>query len=322
MALNPLTDQHIVALAGGVGGAKLAHGLAQIVAPGHLSIIGNVGDDFERYGLHISPDLDTVMYTLAGKANPKTGWGLQGETWNNLEMMRVYGEDPWFSLGDHDLATHILRTHWLKEGLSLTEITHRLSQHLGLSQHLLPVTDDPLATVVDTVEYGILPFQEYFVKHRWQPQAKSVSYHGAAAAVLSAQAQTALDNADLIVICPSNPILSIAPILAVPQMRQYLLQRRVPVILVSPLIGGKAVKGPTDKLMNELGLDASTLGIARYYADLIDTIVVDIHDHHELKTVRQEFNTLRIFETPTLMKTTEDRRSLAERLLNHISEAI
>lgn len=312
---------HIVALAGGVGGAKLAHGLSKILPAGHLTIIGNVGDDFVHYGMHISPDLDTVMYTLTDRANPATGWGLVNESWQNKTMMTAYGEDIWFSLGDRDLATHILRTHWLSEGRTLTDITAHLCGRLGLGHHLLPATNDPLRTIVATKEHGLLPFQEYFVKHRWQPTVESVYYEGAEQAQTTTRVREAFRHADLIIICPSNPILSIAPILAVSEIRDLIAHRRVPAVLVSPLIAGRAVKGPTDKLMKEMGLSADVSGIARFYNELIDVMVMDTQDQHHADSLRREFNNLQLFATTTLMQSLEDRRLLSEHILNYISEA-
>ncbi len=214
-----MSTKSVVALAGGVGGAKLVYGLAQIVPAERLTVVGNVADDFELYGLHISPDLDTVMYTLAGIANPETGWGVAGDSWQMLDMLVRYGEEGWFRLGDRDMATHLLRTYWLAQGLSLTEVTTRLASALGVRQRLLPVTDDPLATLVDTVEYGTLAFQEYFVRRRWQPVARRVWFDGAEMARMTPAVAQALAEADLIILCPSNPVLSIAPILAVQGVR-------------------------------------------------------------------------------------------------------
>lgn len=308
----------VVALAGGVGGAKLAHGLAQALPPNMLTVIGNVGDDFEHYGLHISPDLDTVMYTLAGIANPVTGWGQTDETWQLKAMLQTYGEDVWFSLGDRDIATHLLRTDWLRRGHRLTDITLHLTRQLHIQHNILPVTDDPLRTMVQTVEYGLLPFQEYFVKHRWQPTAEAVLYEGAARARISPEAEAALRNADIIAICPSNPMLSIAPILAVPDMRSLLEMRRAPTILVSPLINGKAVKGPTDKIMRELGLQPSTLGVVRYYEGLLDYVFVDQADQQDIAAVKQQYPELHVLQTTTLMNSVADRLALAQHILAYI----
>lgn len=324
MALNELheywQDKHIVALAGGVGGAKFAHGLAQCLPDNHLTVVVNTGDDFSHYGLHISPDLDTVMYTLTDYANPETGWGMRGETWQMGSMLQSYGEEVWFNLGDRDLATHLMRTQGLAQGKSLTDITLQLSQALGLNQTLLPATNDPIATVVQTKELGQLAFQEYFVKHRWQPTLTTIDYMGQAEATLTPEVATAFQTADLIVICPSNPLLSIAPILAVQGIRDAMAARTVPAMLISPLINGKAIKGPTDKIIRELGLSNSQLGIAQYYEGLIDILVIDESDRDEATQVQMAYPTLSIYETPTLMQSYTERYELAVRTLNRIGE--
>mgnify|MGYP001365137085 FL=1 len=306
-----MSAKRVVALAGGVGGAKLVYGLAQVLPAGQLTIIGNVADDFTLYGLHISPDLDTVMYTLAGIANPETGWGIAGDSWQMLEMLVRYGEEGWFRLGDRDVATHVLRTHWLAQGVPLTEVTARLTRALGVPHRLLPVTDDPLATMVDTVEYGILPFQEYFVRRRWQPVARRVWFEGAETARMTAEVAQALAEADLVVICPSNPVLSIAPILAVGGVRQALQGRAGRCVAVSPFIGGQAVKGPAAKLMPELGLDISVNGLWNFYAGLVDGLVIDVAD-----TPQSVGEHKAILMTYTLMKTDDDKVRLAKEILD------
>ena len=309
MVLNP----RVVALAGGVGGAKLVYGLSKILTPEQLIIIGNVGDDFELYGLHISPDLDTVMYTLAEVANPDTGWGLADDTWQMFDMLRVYGDDAWFRLGDRDLATHLLRTQWLRQGLSLTAVTARLAGALGVLQPLLPVTDDPLATIVDTEEQGTLAFQEYFVRHRWQPTVRRYWFRGAEQARMAEPAAAALRDADVIVVCPSNPVLSIEPILTVPGMRDTLRNRRGPCVAVSPFIGGRAVKGPAEKLMREMGLDISPRGLMDYYGEMLDGLVVDISDREQSQKLEKP-----VLVTQTLMQSVEDKARLAGEVLDWI----
>lgn len=323
MALkNENLHPKIVALAGGVGGAKLAHGLARILPPNHLTIIVNTGDDFVHRGLNISPDLDTVMYTLGEIANPKTGWGIDGDTFQNYEMLERYGVAPWFRLGDRDLATHFLRTEALKNGQTLTQVTRQLSQALGIQQTILPATDDPFATLVDTQEYGRLEFQEYFVKFRWQPTVVGLSYKGEGEAQATNMALDAIHHADLIVICPSNPLLSIEPILRLGGMREAIQSRHVPCIAVSPLIGGKAVKGPAAKLMEELHLDASVKGIAAYYTGLIDGLVMDTADTDAVEELRKVAPALSLIVTQTLMETIEDRERLAGEILKWILEGI
>lgn len=312
---NDDSSPHVVALAGGVGGAKLAHGFARILPPGHLTVIVNTGDDFVHHGLNISPDLDTVMYTLGGIANPKTGWGIEGDTLQNFEMLERYGQAPWFRLGDRDLATHLIRTQALKNGQTLTEVTRQLSGVLGIQHTILPATNDPFATVLHTQEYGWLEFQEYFVKFRWQPTVIGISYKGEGEARATDAALDAIANTDLVVICPSNPLLSIEPILRLYGMREAILARRVPCVAVSPLIGGKAVKGPAAKLMGELHLDASAAGIARYYDGLIDGLVIDSADSDAVEELRGVVSALSPFVTQTLMETTEDRERLAGEIL-------
>jgi LPPG:FO 2-phospho-L-lactate transferase len=314
MVLDPLDPQNkVVALAGGVGGAKLAVGLANVLAPDQLTIIGNVGDDFELYGLHISPDLDTVMYTLAEVANPATGWGLAGDTWQMLDMLKCYGEEAWFRLGDRDLATHVLRTQWLAHGITLTEVTGRLARGLGVRHRFLPVTDDSLRTMVDTVEEGPLGFQEYFVRRHWQPTVTRVWYEGADRARLTTQVETVLQEARIIIVCPSNPVLSIMPILAVPGLRAALEQRRGTCIAVSPFIGGKAIKGPAVKIMGELKLDISPRGLVGYYDGLLDGLVIDEADR---ECVAEE--DIPLLVTRTLMQSAEDKERLARECLEWV----
>ena len=305
MALNTFF-RSVVVLAGGVGGAKFADGLAQCLPPGALTVIVNTGDDFRQYGLAISPDLDTVMYTLAGLANPVNGWGLDGDTTQMLGMLRRYGDDAWFGLGDKDLATHLLRTQWLAEGLTLTDVTCRFTQALGIASAILPMSDDPAPTLVDTVEYGILSFQEYFVKYRWQPTAKQVVIDSAARPTAAASA--ALEQAELILIAPSNPVLSIEPILKGGFM-ELLAARQVPCIAISPIVNGQALKGPAVKLMIEMGLESSANGIAAYYGKekLIDCLVIQSGDR---------VDGTRTLATDIVMHSVSDRARLAQEVIS------
>lgn len=314
MVLNAQTK--VVALAGGVGGAKLVYGLSKILTPQQLTIIGNVGDDFELYGLHISPDLDTVMYTLADVANATTGWGLADESWQMLDMLQRYGEETWFHLGDRDLATHILRTHWLAQGLSITTVTERLMRGLGVPFRLLPVTDDPLATMIDTIEKGTLAFQEYFVRQRWQPTIKRVWFDHADEARPTEPVISALQEADIFIICPSNPVLSIEPLLVVPGVRQLLEKRHGPCVAVSPFIGGKAVKGPAEKLMRELNLDISPRGLEAYYGGMLDGLVIDIVDRDQPQPEAA------VLVTPTFMQSQEDKVRLAGTVIEWVGSLI
>lgn len=308
MALTRESGSRIVALAGGVGGAKLVDGLARNLPPGALTIIGNTGDDFRHYGLAISPDLDTIMYTLAGVAHPVNGWGLADDTRQMIGMMQRYSDEAWFGLGDRDLATHLLRTQVLASGKPLSEVTTWLTGLLGIASHLIPMSDDRIATTVETVEQGTLEFQEYFVRYRWQPVVKRIWYEGAERARPAPGVIEAIEQATAIVICPSNPILSIEPILQVPSIRATLERRTVPCIAVSPIIAGMAVKGPTVKLMTELALDASVAGVAAYYGSLIDGIVIDTQDQGMV--IQPQVRTTNI-----MMNTIDDRVRLAAEVL-------
>ncbi|MPZ55968.1 MAG: 2-phospho-L-lactate transferase [Rhizobiales bacterium] len=300
----------IVAMAGGVGGAKLADGLARCIGT-ELTVIVNTGDDFEHLGLHISPDLDTVMYTLAGIANPATGWGIAGETWNTLEHVARLGGPDWFKLGDRDLATHILRTQRLRGGERLTDITAGLCSALGLPARVLPMSDDPVRTIVQSGA-DRYPFQDYFVRLKCAVPVTALHFEGVASARPSREVEAALTDPSLtaIVLCPSNPYLSIDPILAVPGMRLLIGKAGVPVVAVSPIIGGAAVKGPAAKIMAELGVTPSVTGIAEHYRGLIDGLMIDAVDADLAGGI--EAMGIRVRTAPILMRTNEDRRKLAE----------
>jgi LPPG:FO 2-phospho-L-lactate transferase len=301
----------IIALAGGVGGARLANGLARVLPEGKLTVVVNTADDFEHLGLHISPDPDTVMYTLSGLADAERGWGLAGETWRCMEAVGRLGGETWFALGDHDLATHIERTRRLNSGETLSQITADFAARLGIRQSIVPMTDQRVRTIVRTTA-GALPFQEYFVRQRCEPQVVGLEFEGAAAAVPSPGFGAAMraDSLSGIVICPSNPFLSVDPILAVPGVRAWLSERRVPCIAVSPLIGGKAVKGPAAKMMAELGLAATPRAIADHYEGLIDGLVIDQAD------ASQAFE--ECYVTDTLMRGGADQERLAREALGYV----
>ncbi|HXZ02648.1 MAG TPA: 2-phospho-L-lactate transferase [Stellaceae bacterium] len=303
----------VLALAGGVGGAKLADGLAALLG-GRLGVIVNTGDDFEHMGLSVSPDLDTVMYTLAGIANPETGWGIAGESWAFLDQAARLGGPSWFRLGDRDLATHVLRTERLRRGERLSAITADLCRRLGIAAHVLPMSDDPVRTVVETAE-GPLAFQEYFVRRRCEVPVTGFAFAGAAEARPTEEIAAALAAADLaaIVICPSNPFVSVDPILAVPGLRPALRRRGAPIVAVSPIIGGAAVKGPAAKMMRELRLDPSALTVAEHYAGFIDGMLIDEADGS--LAPRLEARGLAVRIAPTLMKTQDDRRAVARQAL-------
>lgn len=302
---------NVIALAGGVGGAKLADGLAQVLPPEDLTIIVNTADDFEWYGLHISPDLDTVMYTLAGAANPVTGWGLAGDTFQALEMLGRYGQEIWFHVGDGDLATHVLRTHWLREGLTLTAVTGALARALGVQVTILPMSDAPVRTVVETDE-GPLPFQEYFVRRAWQPVVRSIRFEGVGAARPTFAVMATLRSADAVILCPSNPFVSIGPILALPGVREAL--RNAPrVVAVSPIVGGQALKGPAAKMMAELGQPISPVSVAQGYGDFLSGFVLDWADQAEADRIAAMG--IRPFVTDTIMRDRADRARLAREIL-------
>ena len=303
----------IVALAGGVGGAKLADGLYRSIAPDELTVIVNTGDDFDLFGLRISPDADTVLYTLAGVANPDTGWGIAGDTFATLEMMRRYGEDTWFLLGDRDFATHIQRTRWLHEGRTPTQVTSALATALGVRARLLPMCDTPVATRVRTPD-GELAFQDYFVRRHHQDVVLGIRLDGIDEARLSQPVREAITQAEVIVFCPSNPIVSIGPILAVPGMRDLVQSARAPRVAISPIIGGQALRGPADRMLAGLCDEVSAFGVARLYADLLDGIIIDHTDAALAERISKTLR-LRVLVTDTVMREPADRLRLAEETL-------
>ena len=270
----------VVALCGGVGGAKLAYGLSRVLSPEKLCIVVNTGDDFEHFGLHISPDIDTVTYTLADIAHESQGWGRADEQWTVMQELKHLGGENWFKLGDRDIALHLLRTQMLRAGNTLTEVTAHLTTKFGLRHAILPMSNAPVRTVVETDE-GELAFQDYFVRRRCEPKVRALRYVGAEKAQIPIEVARALDDENLrgVIVCPSNPYLSIAPILAVADLRQRLRDLSAPVLAVSPIVGGLAMKGPAAKMMGELGATtAKALGIARLYSDFIDALLIDRQD--------------------------------------------
>ena len=303
----------VVAICGGVGGAKLALGLNRLLGA-DLTIIVNTGDDFEHLGLHISPDIDTVMYTLAGLSDQERGWGRADETWNFMASLEQIGGAPWFRLGDRDLAMHIERTRALRGGASLTDFTTSVARTLGIASAILPMSDDRVETVVDT-DVGQLPFQEYFVRLQCKPRIRQLSFRNAERAVANPSALKALSDPALtaVIICPSNPFLSIDPILAVPGIRSALDQVSAPIIAVSPLIAGQAVKGPTAKIMSELGVPADSVSIAQHY-EFLNGLVIDNADQNDASRIA-----VRTHVTPTLMKSIEDRDRLAAACMDFVS---
>ena len=316
----------IVALAGGVGGAKLAHGLAQVLPPEDLTVIVNTGDDFEHYGLYICPDLDTVCYTLAGLANPDTGWGRVDETWTVIENASLLGGPNWFRLGDKDLGTHLERTRRLKEGDSLSNITRDFCIAWGIKLTVLPMSDQPVRTMVETDE-GELAFQEYFVNRRCEPMVKGFRFDNVDKAKPAPGAKEAIQTADAIVICPSNPWVSIDPILKVISLTPNPLppgdvrrDKGIPIVAVSPIVGGQAVKGPAAKMYSELGIEPSAFAVAKHYAGLGNGFILDQIDSQLTKSVRGL--NMQICVTNTLMKSHDDRKLLASDILDFIGEVV
>ena len=304
---SSIAPGHVLALCGGIGGAKLALGLYRTLDPQQLTVVVNTGDDFEHLGLNISPDLDTVLYTLGGVADPERGWGRTQETWEMMGALRQLGGEAWFQLGDRDLAMHVLRTNWLRAGKSLTEFAAHAARQLGISAQILPMTDDAVRTIVATAE-GDLPFQRYFVERRCEPAVRGIGFDGAKAAQPASGLVDLIGNQNLraVVICPSNPYLSVDPILAIPGIRSALANAPAPVVAVSPIIGGQAVKGPTAKIMAELGVAVTTQTIAAHYRGLIDGLVIDESDANDRAQID-----VPILATRTMMKDIEDRERLA-----------
>lgn len=300
----------IIALAGGVGGAKLADGLAKILPPEDLTIIVNTGDDFEHLGLKICPDLDTVCYTLAGLGNPQTGWGRADESFNALENVRQLGGPDWFGVGDRDLGTHLERTRRLREGQPLSQITRDFCKAWGIGPTVLPMSDDSIPTIVLSDE-GELPFQEYFVHRRCEPRVSGFRFQGVETAAPAPGVVQAMREADLVVICPSNPWVSIDPILALPTLKSEI--ESLPMVAVSPIIGGQAVKGPVVKMYQELGIQPSALAVARHYQDFLSGFVFDQVDQ-DLESEIQQLNVLTLC-ADTLMTSPTQRNRLAQDVL-------
>ena len=308
--------KHVVALCGGVGGAKLAQGLALALAPGDLTVIVNTGDDFRHLGLYIAPDLDSVMYALAGLSDPQRGWGRRDETWNFMAALSALGAESWFQLGDADLAVHVERSWRLAAGHSLSEVTAHLCRRFGITAQVLPMSDDPVRTRVHTGE-GWLEFQDYFVRRQCRPAVRALRFEGAEHSQAQPQALAALQRPDLraIVICPSNPFVSVAPFLSVPGIRAAMQASPAPVVAVTPIIGGRAVKGPAAKMLCELGLPVSARAVAQRYVGLIDGFVAD-----ETDPAPEPLPGVSFWRAATLMLTQEDRVGLAHEVLRIAGE--
>jgi LPPG:FO 2-phospho-L-lactate transferase len=302
----------ITALAGGIGASKFLVGLASVMPPEDITIIANTGDDIELFGLRICPDIDTVTYTLAGVVNEQTGWGLNGDTFECLRWLERYGEASWFNLGDRDLATHIFRTNQLHGGHSLAEITETIRRALGVRSTILPMTDAHTPTRVVTDE-GEMHFQEYFVRRKCEPRVREIRFENIQSAKPAGGVLNSILEADSVVVCPSNPFISIGPILAVPGLRDALRNTRAPVVAITPIIGGRALKGPAADMLRDLGHEVSARGVAELYRDFIDAFIVDETD----AAISEDIRSLgvQVFSTDTVMNTLEDKRRVAEQVL-------
>jgi LPPG:FO 2-phospho-L-lactate transferase len=305
-------NPRVTALAGGIGASKLLLGLYEVMEPRDLTVIVNTGDDIVLHGLTISPDLDIVTYTLAGIVDPAKGWGFRGETFHTLKRLAVYGRASWFNLGDRDLATHLHRTTMLAEGKTLSEAAESIRTALGVKSRILPMSDQSVPTIIDSNE-GPLHFQEYLVKRRTEPVVHGIRFEGAETARPAAGVLEAIRSAGRILVCPSNPLISIGPILGVPGIREALRARKKDVVAVCPIVGGKSLKGPSDKMLLQLGYESSAAGVAKLYADFTGTLVIDPED--KLLAGKIEAQGMKVAIVPTVMKTTSQKRKLARALL-------
>ncbi|HKW33986.1 MAG TPA: 2-phospho-L-lactate transferase [Candidatus Acidoferrum sp.] len=305
--------QKITALAGGVGASKLLLGLYEVLDPAELTIIVNTGDDIVLHGLKISPDLDIVTYTLAGVVDPAKGWGFRGETFHALKRLAVYGRPDWFNLGDRDLATHLHRSALLEEGQTLSEVAESIRVALGVKARILPMSDNSVPTIIETNE-GAMHFQKYLVKRCTEPLVEGIRFAGVEQARPAPGVLEAIREATRIIVCPSNPLISIGPILAVPGVREELRGRREDVLAVCPIVGGKSLKGPSDKMLAQLGYEATALGVAKLYADFSGTFVIDAADKRDTGAISALG--MRVAIVPTVMKTLAQKRKLALALLS------
>jgi LPPG:FO 2-phospho-L-lactate transferase len=313
-ANSVIQARRYLALSGGVGGAKLALGLSKQLTPDELVIVCNTGDDFDHYGLHICPDLDTVMYTLAGRNNQEQGWGLANESWRVMETLAQLDGETWFRLGDLDIATHLQRGELLRRGLSLSAVTQALCQQLGVDYRVLPMSDDPIATIVNTAQ-GELSFQHYFVREQCRPEVRGFEFRG----IDDAHPQRAFlellasEDLDAVIICPSNPFVSIDPILQLPGVRNALADCAAPVVAVSPIVGGQAIKGPAAKMLRELNLQSSAFAVAQHYSDILDGFIIDSADADQAGAITAL--DIAVHVTPSIMTTLDDRVRLAVEVL-------
>ncbi len=304
----------VVVLSGGVGAAKLLNGLVEVIEPSAITAIVNVADDTDLHGLHISPDLDTVTYTLAGEIDPQKGWGLIDESWNAMDMISRYGGVDWFQLGDKDLGTHMYRTHRLLQGASLTAVTEEIARSLKVRVNILPVSDDPVKTFVTTSDLGEMEFQEYFVRHKHNLKVREVQFKGIKNASPGPKVIDAIINASVIIIAPSNPIVSISPILSVPGVSEALQKKRESTVAVSGIINGRALKGPADRMLLDLGHEVSPVGVAKIYQDLASKFVIDQTDAEHMTSI--EKLGLRCIATQTVIPDQQESAKLCSTLLS------
>lgn len=312
-----MAADRFIALTGGVGGAKLALGLTQLLSPEEIAFIVNTGDDFEHLGLHVSPDIDTLVYTLSGESNTEVGWGRRGETWQFMRALKQFGGETWFNLGDLDLAMHVERTQRLHKGALLTQVTRELATSLGVKYAVLPMSDAPVRTMIGTAN-GELAFQHYFVRDRCAPAVTGFRFAGASNAVTTREIESRFDDKGLagVIICPSNPFVSVDPVLAVPGIRERLKRLGVPIVAVSPIVAGTAIKGPTAKMMTELSIPNDAVSVARHYGGLIDGFVIDQQDAALEPTIAALG--IATVVTQTVMLSLADRRNLADNVLRFI----
>jgi LPPG:FO 2-phospho-L-lactate transferase len=303
----------IIVLSGGVGGARFLEGLIQVVPQKNVVVIGNTGDDEMFYGLHVSPDLDSVMYTLSGVNDEKQGWGLQNETYNTMKQLAKLGNEQWFTLGDKDLATHIHRTQLLHQGKKLSEITEKLMRKFGLEITLLPMTNDFMRTYIQT-PHACIPFQEYFVKNRWQDEIVDIIYCDSQKTKPTPGILESIQNAKAVIIAPSNPLVSIDTILAIPGIKNALVQTKAKIAAVSPIVSGTAIKGPAAKMMKAMGMEVSAVGVAEHYRDFLDVMIIDTQDKH-LKSNIEKLG-IKAIETNTIMKDKKTKAHLAQTVLD------
>ena len=316
-----MSTRRILAITGGVGGAKLSLGLAKILGSEELAFIVNSADDFRHLGFHVSPDIDTLVYTLSGTANAETGWGRRDESWNFMQALKEFGGESWFALGDKDLAMHVERTRLLADGWSLTEVTKNLASALGIDYPIFPMCDESLRTRVET-DQGVLDFQTYFVRERCEPTVRGFVYDGADRSRLNPALTAWLDEAPPsgVILCPSNPYVSIEPILQVNGMRDFLINCQAPVVAVSPVVAGQAIKGPTVKMMRELGVPGTAETVAAYYADFLDGFVLDTED--EGQALRIQALGLETTVTQSVMRSLDDRTALARDCLDFVDQLL